>query len=400
MAFATRPARRTRSCIISLLQESCTPSRLPHSRLVIPTRSVHVKATPSITSITPPIDLTQETRTIPKLSGKGPFPQTVEFEVLGAPHSLLSVSLPSDAILYTRRGTLLGATAKGDINNAVSTLAMLKPIRRAILGIPFLYQNISSTTPLTCLVGTNSPNTTFAVIELDGAIDWMVTQRNALLAWTGHSIQTTPIINRAMSPAQWSNSRISGRGLAALVGKGQVYQIVLADGEEMIIHPTHLLAYSIGPDRPRPYRLAQTTLRFQLPKLSLLRGLFPKSEFIATMTKTDTYQTISKILYNTKTWVRRVLWGDRLFLQFKGPSTILVQSRTSRLTDVFTKDEINDTASAEPGALDKFHPPEQPKNSSDLSSPGREESLTVKMATVGKTGRVTFEDSSPEAFIR
>ncbi|RVD80860.1 uncharacterized protein DFL_008747 [Arthrobotrys flagrans] len=400
MAFASRPARRTRSCILSILQESCTPSRPPHSRLVIPTRSVHVKATPSITSLTPPIDLTQETRTIPKLSGKGPFPQTVEFEVLGAPHSLLSVSLPSDAILYTRRGTLLGATAKGDINKAVSTLAMLKPIRRAMLGIPFLYQNISSTTPLTCLVGTNSPNTTFAVIELDGAIDWMVTQRNALLAWTGHSIQTTPIINRTMSPAQWSNSRISGRGLAALVGKGQVYQIILGDGEEMIIHPTHLLAYSIGTDRPRPYRLAQTTLRFQLPKLSILRGLFPKSELVSTMMKTDTYQVISKIFYNTKTWVRRVLWGDRLFLQFKGPSTILVQSRTSRLTDVFTKDEINDTASVEPGALDRFHPPDQPEHSSGLSSPGREETLTVKMATVAKTGKVTFEDSSPEAFIR
>ncbi|KAF3188506.1 Altered inheritance of mitochondria protein 24, mitochondrial, variant 2 [Orbilia oligospora] len=326
MAFASRSARRTRSCVFSILQESYTPSRLPHSRLVIPTRSVHVKATPSITSLTPPIDLTQETRTIPKLSGKGPFPQTVEFEVLGAPHSLLSVSLPSDAILYTRRGTLLGATAKGDINNAVSTLAMLKPIRRAMLGIPFLYQNISSTTPLTCLVGTNSPNTTFAVIELDGAIDWMVTQRNALLAWTGHSIQTTPIINRTMSPAQWSNSRISGRGLAALVGKGQVYQIILGDGEEMIIHPTHLLAYSIGADRPRPYRLAQTTLRFQLPKLSILRGLFPKSEFISTMTKTDTYQAVSKILYNTKTWIRRVLWGDRVSRSF---AQVVYHSRNS-----------------------------------------------------------------------
>ncbi|KAF3216838.1 hypothetical protein TWF679_002679 [Orbilia oligospora] len=83
-----------------------------------------------------------------------------------------------------------------------------------------------------------------------------------------------------------------------------------------------------------------------------------------------------------------------------GPSTILVQSRTSRLTDVFTKDEINDTASVEPGALDRFHPPDQPKHSSDPSSTGREENLTVKMATVAKTGKVTFEDSSPEVFIR
>ncbi|KAF3926488.1 hypothetical protein AA313_de0208239 [Arthrobotrys entomopaga] len=407
MASAVRPAQRTRSCFLSALHRT-SPSSSSH--LVIPFRSVHVKATPSLTSLTPPIDLSKETRTVPKLSGKGPFPQKVEFEVLGAPHSLLSVSLPSDSTLYTRRGTLLGATTSGDLNNAVSTLSMLKPIRRAMLGIPFLYQNISSTTPLTCLVSTNSPNTTFAVIELDGAVDWMVTQRNALLAWSGHSIQTTPIINRRMSPAHWSNSRISGRGLAALVGKGQVYQIILGDGEEMIIHPTHLLAYSIGLERPRPYRLAQTTLRFQLPRLAILRSLFPRSQFIETMMRTETYKAISKVLYGFKTWLRRVLWGDRLFLQFKGPSTILVQSRTSRLADMFTKDEINDIAAVEPGALDQFHPPSVAADSSaaaalGLSSGGeaigqvREENLTVKVATV-KNGKVVFEDSSPQEFIR
>ncbi|EPS44618.1 hypothetical protein H072_1383 [Dactylellina haptotyla CBS 200.50] len=404
MALATRPTSRTRSCILNVFRESPSFSRPPPpSRLVIPNRSVHVKATPSLTSLTPPIDLSKETRTVPKLSGKGPFPQKVEFEVLGAPHSLLSVSLPSESTLYTRRGTLLGATSNGDLNNAVSTLSMLKPVRRAALGIPFLYQNISSTTPLTCLISTNSPNTTFAVIELDGAVDWMVTQRNALLAWAGHSIRTTPIINRRMSPAHWSNSRISGRGLAALVGKGQVYQVILGDGEEMIVHPTHLLAYSVGLERPRPYRLAQTTLRFQIPKLSILRSVFPKSKFVETMMKTDTYQTITRILYNTKTWLRRVIWGDRLFLQFKGPSTLLVQSRTSRITDMFTKEEINDMATAEPGALDNFHPSEPPKSTSyssdSQSAPYEPQPLVVKMATV-KAGKVVFEDSSPQEFMR
>ncbi|KAJ6264655.1 hypothetical protein Dda_0804 [Drechslerella dactyloides] len=407
MAFAVRPAQRTRSCLVNafLRDTYALPRLLPATPISISTpaaaRTVHVKATPSTTSVTPPIDLSQETRSIPKLSGKGPFPQTVQFEVLGAPHSLLSVSLPAESKLYTRRGTLLGATASGDLNNAVSTLTLLKPVRRAMLGIPFLYQNISSTTPLTCLVSTNAPNTTFAVVELDGAVDWMVTQRTALLAWTGHSIQTTPIVNRRMSPAQWSNTRISGRGLAALVGKGQVYQVILGDGEQMILHPTHLLAYSIGAERPKPYRLAQTTLRFQLPKIGLVQGLLPRSAFLEAMAKTETYQTVSRALFNIKTWLRRVIWGDRLFLQFTGPGTILIQSRAARLQDMFTRDEISDMAVAAPGALRSFHPVEEVavgmEDAGTIAS--REEQLTVKKAVVGRNGKVTFEDSSADEFI-
>ncbi|EWC45556.1 hypothetical protein DRE_05414 [Drechslerella stenobrocha 248] len=405
MAFTARPAQRTRSCIANFLfrEPHAQPRRL-HRHLVAPpsVRCVHVKATPSTTSVTPPIDLSRETRSIPKLSGKGPFPQTVQFEVLGAPYSLLSVSLPAESTLYTRRGTLLGATSNGDLNDAVSTLSFLKPIRRAMLGVPFLYQNISSTTPLTCLISTNSPTTTFAVIELDGAVDWMVTQRTALLAWTGHSIQTTPIMNRRMSPAHWSNTRISGRGLAALVGKGQVYQVILGDGEKMVLHPTHLLAYSIGVERPKPYRLAQTTLRFQLPKISMLQGIVPQSKFLDTMAKTETWQTITSLFFNVKTWLQRIVWGDRLFLQFTGPSTILIQSRSSRLQNMFTKDEIHDLATVAPGALRSFHPPEEkPVGAAVEESEGtvREDQLTVKKATVGKDGKVTFEDSSAEEFI-
>jgi hypothetical protein len=36
----------------------------------------------------------------------------VQFEVLGAPYSLLSVSLPASSTLYTRRGTLAGLNGK------------------------------------------------------------------------------------------------------------------------------------------------------------------------------------------------------------------------------------------------------------------------------------------------
>ena len=39
------------------------------------------------------------------------------------------------------------------------------------------------------------------------------------------------------SLAHWGNSQVTGRGLLALVGKGQVYQIMLKAGEQYVAHP-------------------------------------------------------------------------------------------------------------------------------------------------------------------
>ena len=77
----------------------------------------------------------------------------------------------------------------------ISTLSVLEPFRRAVVGIPFLYQKISSPSPIKALVSVQSPVTSFAVVHLDGTVDWMVAQRRALLAWTGHSLTIKPRIN-------------------------------------------------------------------------------------------------------------------------------------------------------------------------------------------------------------
>jgi hypothetical protein len=80
------------------------------------------------------------------------------FEVIGSPFSLLSVSLAASQNLYTRRGTVVGISGKvenvwnyshrctiiSNISKTVSTLSLLEPFRRAVLGIPFLYQRVRS----------------------------------------------------------------------------------------------------------------------------------------------------------------------------------------------------------------------------------------------------------------
>lgn len=124
------------------------------------------------------------------------MPVDARFEVIGSPYSLLSVSLSASQNLYTRRGTLVAVNGK--VENAVSSLSILEPFRRAPLGIPFLYQKFSATSPITALISSKSPVTSFAVVHLDGRLDWLVAQRQALLAWTGHALSVRPRVNTKM----------------------------------------------------------------------------------------------------------------------------------------------------------------------------------------------------------
>ncbi|KAL1956204.1 hypothetical protein VTO42DRAFT_7551 [Malbranchea cinnamomea] len=320
------------------------------------------------------------------------------FEVLGAPYSLLSATLTPSQNLYTRRGTLVGLSGKAD--NVVSTLRVLEPVQRALLQIPFLYQKISSTSPVTVLLSTRSPTSSFAVVQLDGTVDWMVAQRQALLAWTGHSMKIKPIFNRKLSLAHWGNSKVTGRGLLALVGKGQVFLVSLNAGEQYIVHPSNVVAYTITSHPPQPYRFKSTTLRFQIPNLGLTSWL-SRSNFIKNMAETETWRGAMRVWHTIRTWSRRTIWGDRLFLQFEGPTKILVQTRASRVNDVLTTEEVNEIASAPPGVTrDAVHTVEE--RTKDVSGTGpaaapqmKEANVKQSFATVRRDGKVEFRQAEP-----
>lgn len=48
------------------------------------------------------------------------------------------------------------------------------------------------------LVATKGPHTSFAVVHLDGRVDWQVAQRNGVVAWTGHTLGVTASLNARM----------------------------------------------------------------------------------------------------------------------------------------------------------------------------------------------------------
>jgi hypothetical protein len=219
----------------------------------------------------------------------------------------------------------------------------------------------------------------------------MVTQRNALLAWTGHTISVSPTINRGMSLAHWGNSQITGRGLVALAGPGQVYQVTLAPGEEYVAYPGNVVAYTITQNPPLPYRFKSSNLRFQIPNLNY-SYLVPDTKFFRVMRESNTWRGITNFLFNLRTAARRTIWGDRLFLQFRGPTTLLLSSRASRMSDVLTTRDINEIADSPAGAV---------HSAVTLSTKPQEESTPTRsdvptgfhVASVSRDGKVKFGDA-------
>ena len=276
---------------------------------------------------------------------------------------------------------------------AQSILSILEPFRRVALGIPFLYQRISSTSPITVLIATKLPLTSFTVLHLNGTVDWMVAQRKALLAWTGHTLSVSPTINRGMSLAHWGNSHVTGRGLVALAGPGQIYQVTLKPGEEYVAHPGNVVAYTITQHPPLPYRLKSSSLIIQVPSLGL-NSLLPDIKFFRVMQQTDTWRGITKLLFNLRTAARRTIWGDRLFLKFHGPTTLLISSRASRISDVLTSRDVNEIADSPAGAVQSaISLVNKPKDEES----GRAEQATdvptgFHVAEISRDGKVKFED--------
>ncbi|KAI1321420.1 mitochondrial biogenesis AIM24-domain-containing protein, partial [Xylariaceae sp. FL0255] len=324
-------------------------------------------------------------------SSRDPFATPdARFEVLGTPYSLLSVSLSASQRLYTRRGTLVAVSGKPQ--NAQSTLSILSPLTRALTATPFLYQRITSTTPLTAIISTKSPTTTFSVLHLDGTTDWIVAQRQALLAWTGHTLSITPRLQRHLPLAHWGSSELTGRGLAALSAPGHIYQLTLSDGEEFVAHPANVVAYIMTKNPPLPFRFKSSSLRLQIPSVT---AWLETTKFVQNMRQTSTYKFFSRLMYNLRTAARRTIWGDRLFLQFRGPMTLLMSSRGSRISDVLTNADVNEIADAPAGAVPAAvelatRPKKEGGNEDKKQDPA---TVRVSVASVGGDGKVQFADA-------
>lgn len=216
----------------------------------------------------------------------------------------------------------------------------------------------------------------------------MVTQRNALLAWTGHTLSLSSRIQRRLSVAHWGSTFVTGRGLAALSAPGQIYQLHLSEGEEFVAHPGSVVAYSVTKQQPLPFRFKSASLRFQIPSLT---SWIPETEFMKKARESEVYKFLARVFYSLRTMTRRTIWGDRLFLHFKGPSTILMSSRGVRVVDTLSNEQVNEIADSQAGtlasALELYGKPQSVQSTKeDVVESG------IKVEQTKKDGKVTFVD--------
>ena len=89
----------------------------------------------------------------------------------------------------------------------------------------------------------------------------------------------------------------------------------------------------------------------------------------------------------------------QLFLQFYGPTTILLQTRASRLSDVLTTRDVNEIADTPPGAIQ--HAVTLATNqgqdgvisSSKASAQTTDAPTRLSVASIGQGGKVLFEET-------
>ena len=127
----------------------------------------------------------------------------------------------------------------------------------------------------------------------------------------------------------------------------------------------------------------------------------PDIKFFRVMRQTDTWKGIGKLLYNLRTAARRTIWGDSLFLQFHGPTTILLSSRASRISEVLTSRDINEIADSPEGAVQSAVTlATTPKDvvSTEQTTDGP---TGFHVAQISRDGKVKFEDAQDiKPFVR
>ena len=115
------------------------------------------------------------------------------------------------------------------------------------------------------------------------------------------------------------------------------------------------------------------------------------------MRESQTWTNIKRVFFTLRTWSRRTIWGDRLFLQFHGPTTILLQTRAARLNrDVFSNRDVDEVAEVAPGVSVRTLLPEaaeaEGQRGGEKSAPvPRTQQTRMSTANVRADGTVAFE---------
>lgn len=202
--------------------------------------------------------------------------QEPQFKAVGQPPSVLAVNCTPSVPIYTKKGSIISmyGSLGSLLENVTSRLWFFSPFKSFIYGNHnSLYQKILSTSPFSLLISTSSkrligqqPQKAFTVLSLDGTLDWAILDSHAIHSYFGSSlIRKLYLVPRYVSkrfakvsgipPSTYTGlfkwyrpgyTLLSGRGTAALTGRGNIYNVQLAEGEKAVISKNNLLGLTVN----------------------------------------------------------------------------------------------------------------------------------------------------------
>ncbi|VVT46185.1 uncharacterized protein SAPINGB_P001088 [Magnusiomyces paraingens] len=313
---------------------------------------------------------------LPRVAGAGPFPSYPSFKSLG---SIVAVSLPSSAPLYTREAAILAVNTESSSSSSsfssspsastsppLSTTSLSSSTNLSLISkaFPFVYTRFIAVEPATVLLTSaaapespagGSPTQT-VVIAPTSTFDWIVPNRASILAWSSASPgdPTGPFVSdkfasiriKGISPNPESpvNPQVV---LAARAADGPVLEMKLHQGETAYVHPNSLLAYT----EPATSKKLSETYVIIPQKLPNVTDSSSSSTTTTTTTTTNNQsntslvqkflnlpgpQNILAYFNSLKALTHKFLYkGDDILLKITGPKTILLASSGNSLASAY-----------------------------------------------------------------
>jgi uncharacterized protein (AIM24 family) len=162
-------------------------------------------------------------------------------------------------------------------------------------------------------------------VETNSSTQWIIAQRKALLGWTG-----TATVGPHPGFSAWSSIKASGAGEIAIVGQGQLFQVEVAEGEQIELNPSNVVAYTEPSEKGQLRRVPLKLINLDLPVLESLISRW-----------TTRLPAVNHVRNWVATAATKLRIGDRLALRVKGPCAVLVQTHSTPVRELFSSEELD-----------------------------------------------------------
>lgn len=174
------------------------------------------------------IDLSS--KSLPKVTGNGPFIETPKFEPLGSTGAVLNVQLPQASELKIRTTAIMALN--GDLSKIETRLSHSKS--------GLWYQSVRLKSPVSLLL--SGDNLNHHILNTNLNENWVFEDLKSVSAWSGDGLRIT----RGFDEDRRRNLlHCKGRGSLVVTTARKVFEIEVPQGELLLVSPSAVVASNV-----------------------------------------------------------------------------------------------------------------------------------------------------------